>query len=567
MSLFQSPVSRPRHHGSPSTVDEKDLHRLLDGIERMKAQHAEHEQQYSLDLTEARASKAALSRRCSELQEGLDELTHELEAQQRSNEREKERNEDFLEKISKLEERAEIQARITAQVEFEREALRAQVESLESQIKDLNASKSDTESCLRDLKLSSEEASCRQQMEIARLKESNTQLQASHEKALMEMQEANLKQAQVQQKRATEDAWQQRLLAEQLDISSQQFAQEMKELRHELARVREEHRESDKERLQELVQTNKKLAQAGDRVDEISTQMAQARRGLSRIAAALVPSSNTALRSLHSEEADLKELTTELEETAQALAAGHDRLSKQVTQLRVELVQGKEEREILSSDLAIVRRSREELLQEKQQHLLALSESQARLAEENAERAVVARRLHLAQEEVRLHQDFLARTGGWGCAAGSVAAREGVEADDQGGAQGDSVKPKVWERNGPGSSPLSSPLPSRDEKGQGDAAPRSPLLSMWRSGMYDSARRGQGSALGGPSDKFLYGKGLGRVSLLAPSPTSGSGRGGGREGVVFHSEYAGGEHEQPRRDTLRAARHSLANFTTNNGHG
>ena len=36
--------------------------------------------------------------------------------------------------------------------------------------------------------------------------------------------------------------------------------------------------------------------------------------------------------------------------------------------------------------------------------------------------------------------------------------------------------------------------------------------------------------------------------------------------MVFHSEYEGGEHEQPRRDTLRAARHSLANFTTNNGH-
>jgi len=40
-----------------STVDEKDLHRLLDGIERLKTQHAESEQQYEDDLTAARTAK------------------------------------------------------------------------------------------------------------------------------------------------------------------------------------------------------------------------------------------------------------------------------------------------------------------------------------------------------------------------------------------------------------------------------------------------------------------------------------------------------------------------------
>jgi len=65
-SLFQKTCSHP--------VAEEDLHRLLDGIEKLKLQHSE-------SLRTIRSEKEELNRRCNELHEHLEELSLELEAQ------------------------------------------------------------------------------------------------------------------------------------------------------------------------------------------------------------------------------------------------------------------------------------------------------------------------------------------------------------------------------------------------------------------------------------------------------------------------------------------------------
>ena len=66
-SLFDSVLTRQKPldatpAGAPAPrlgdVNEEDLHRLLDGIERLKAQHAEVEKQYEQELAAAKSSKA-----------------------------------------------------------------------------------------------------------------------------------------------------------------------------------------------------------------------------------------------------------------------------------------------------------------------------------------------------------------------------------------------------------------------------------------------------------------------------------------------------------------------------
>jgi hypothetical protein len=587
MSLFHSPVA------PPSTVDEKDLHRLLDGIERLKAQHAEQEQQYSLDLSEARAAKAALKRRATDLKERLDELTQELEAQELASEREKERNEDLTKKIARLEERAEVQAQMAAQAEREREreremcarerdTLRAKLESLNTTVKEkegniaeLTVRVSDLESKLQGLEESSEE----KDLEVKRLKESNTRLKASHEKAVREMEEKDVKAAQDQTKRA-EEAWQQRLLTEEVQSELERSSQEIKQLKEDLARTKEEHRESDKCRLQELVNVSAKLAKAGDQVDEVSEQLSHMRRALSRIATALVPSSTIALQLLHSSAADWKQVLADLEESAQETAAGHDRLKAQIVQLRHEQHKSKEERELLASDLAVARRSREDLLQERQQHLLALGDCQARLSEESVERAALSRRLQLALEEVRLHQDFLARTGGWACsgASGVSMVREAAVSGALGGARGREKGGDggagAEEQGGDGdrgeglASPLKVGLREVDAspstlKSVGHEGPYSPLLSMWsRSRHLDEGGEGGGGRRWGEGE--AAGRGMAakapscRDSFLAPSSPQ-------REGLACRVDFERGDTHQHAvesvpagGDTLRAARQSLA---------
>ena len=72
-SIFQKTCSHP--------VAEEDLHRLLDGIDKLKLQHSESEHLYENELRTIRSEKTELNRRCNELHEHLEELSLELEAQ------------------------------------------------------------------------------------------------------------------------------------------------------------------------------------------------------------------------------------------------------------------------------------------------------------------------------------------------------------------------------------------------------------------------------------------------------------------------------------------------------
>ena len=86
------------------TVDENDLHRLLDGIERLKVQHAGKEKQYVEEIAADRWVKVILRKR-------IEELSQEIEAKELVCERWRERYENLEEKVARLEERAEEQVR------------------------------------------------------------------------------------------------------------------------------------------------------------------------------------------------------------------------------------------------------------------------------------------------------------------------------------------------------------------------------------------------------------------------------------------------------------------------
>jgi len=132
-------------------LDEKDLQRLLDGIERLKAQHAE-------DLASAKSSKAALTRTCCELKERVQELAQELEFQY---DRASQQEDSALVNrrlCSQLQDELQLKSEDELQLKSEVASLRRsahlqadKVEDMEAKIEELEAQRFDTSARQRDL--------------------------------------------------------------------------------------------------------------------------------------------------------------------------------------------------------------------------------------------------------------------------------------------------------------------------------------------------------------------------------------------------------------------------------
>ena len=147
-SLFESVRQMPRGAACDATcgrdLDEKDLQRLLDGIERLKAQHAE-------DLASAKSSRAALTRRCSELKERVQELAQELEVQY---DRASQQEDSALVNrrlCSQLQDELQLKSEEVASLQRSAHLQADKVEDMEAKIEELEAQRLDTSVREREL--------------------------------------------------------------------------------------------------------------------------------------------------------------------------------------------------------------------------------------------------------------------------------------------------------------------------------------------------------------------------------------------------------------------------------